>query len=317
MAKILIGSTNYSRYCKEGLALLLEAGCTVEENTLGRPFSAQELAEKAADADGVIAGVEHWDEAAFDAAPNLKVIVRFGTGYDTVDLKAAEKHGVQVANTPGLNASSVAEHVAALLLCQLRQIPQLNQSVRSGNWDRLVYRELGDCTVGMIGFGAIGQQLAGKLSGFHPKLLAFDKFPNQAAADRLGVTFVSLEELLNQSDFITIHLPLTEENFHLINNETLAQVKNTAYIINAARGALVDEKAVYQALTQNRLAGYAADVHETEPVSQDNPLLQCGNFVATPHLAGESVSSYRNTGLATATGVLNVLEGRALEHRLV
>lgn len=317
MPKILVGSTNYSVYCREGLALLESAGYTVEENTHGRPLTPEELAAAAADAVGVIAGVEQWDEAAFAAAPELKVIVRFGTGYDTVDLEAAKRHGVQVANTPGLNADSVAEHVAAFILCMLRELIPLNASTRAGGWDRVVYRELSTCTVGMIGFGAIGRRLAHKLSGFSPRLIAYDIFPNEEAGKQLGVEFVSFEELLAQSDFITIHLPLTKDNFHMMDAAAFAKMKKGACLINAARGPLVDEKAAAEALANGTLGAFAADVHETEPMAKDDPLVRFPNYIATPHLAGESETSYRNTGIATATGVLNVLQGRPLDHRLV
>lgn len=316
MAKVLIGIPNYARYCKAGYRLLQDAGCELVENDLGRPYTAEELAVVAADVDGVIANTEPWNEETLSAAPSLKVIVRFGAGYDKVDLEAAKRHGVQVANTPGLNASAVAEHVAALILCQLRDLIPLNRSTREGKWTRMVYRDLSSCTLGLVGFGAIGQQVAKKLSGFGARILVNVRHPDPALAKELGVEFVALDELLARSDIVSLHLPHTKESYHMFNREILGKMKDGAYLINTARGPIVDESAVLEALSSGKLAGFATDVYEKEPVDPENPLLSCEKVNVTPHLAGESLSSYHLIGLATATGVLNVLNSEPLDHRL-
>ncbi len=315
MKKVLVTATNYPKLCKEGLKKLLDYGCEVETSKLSRPYNRQELKDAASDVEGVIANLEHWDEEMFEAAPKLKVIVRFGTGYDTVDLEAAKRHGVIVANTPGINAPAVAEHTIALLFSMIRSVPQLNADTRQGKWTRTIFHELSDKTVGILGFGAVGRNVAKRMSGFGVSLIAFDKYPNEEAAKALGVKMTSFEDVLKNSDYVLIHLPSIQETYHIINGENIAKMKDGAYLINTARGPLVDEKAVCEALKSGKLAGMASDVFESEPVTPDYPLFQFPNYICTPHSAGETYENYRDTGLATATAVIDVFQGKDPQNR--
>ena len=315
MRKVLVTATNYPRLCKEGLQKLLENGCEVETSKLSRPYTPQELKDAVGDVEGVIANMEHWDEEMFQAAPKLKVIVRFGTGYDTVDLEAAKRHGVIVANTPGLNAPAVAEHTIALLFSMVRCIPQLNADARQGKWTRTIFHELSDKTVGILGFGAVGQNVAKKISGFGVNVIAFDKYPNDAAAKKLNVKLTSFIEVIKNSDYILIHLPSIKETYHIINDENIAKMKDGVYVINTARGPLVDEKAICAALESGKLAGMASDVFESEPVTPDYPLFHYPNYICTPHSAGETYENYQNTGLATAIAVVDVFAGKEPQNR--
>lgn len=314
---VFIGSTGYSEYCGEGLRILKDYGCEIIENTKGRPYTAEELLEIAPSLDGAIAGVETWDEAAFSAAPKLKALARFGVGCDNIDLESAKRHGVKVANCPGLNSNSVAEHTLAMLLALLRQVPQLNSSVRRGEWRRMVFPELRGRTVGLLGFGSIGRRMAHVLSGFDVELLAYDKFPSREAAEKLGVTLLGFDEVISRSDFITVHLPSTPETARCIDRESLSKMKDGVFIINTARGILADEGAVCEALASGKLGGYASDVYEKEPIMPDNPLLAFDNYICSPHLAGESLVSYRDTGLLTAKNIVAVLSGGEPDNRLV
>ncbi len=315
MKKVLIGLANYSRFNKDGLNRLLEHGFEVIENPHGRPYTYEELLEAVGDVDAVIADSERWDEGAFRAAPKLKVIARYGTGMDTVDVEAAKRHGVIVTNCPGLNAPTVAEQAISLLLSIARSIPQLNADARQGKWTRTIFHEIGGKTIGILGFGAIGQTVAKKLSGFEAKFIAYDKFPNLEAAKALNVEMAGFEDVLKNSDYISIHLPNLPDTYHIINDETIAKMKDGVYIVNSARGALVDEKAMAGALTSGKVAGFASDVFEVEPIEENNPLFKLPNYICTPHIAGESYENHQKTGLATATVITDVFEGKEPKNR--
>lgn len=315
--KILVTATNYSKYCRPGKKILEDAGCEIVENPHGRPYTFEELKEIVGDIDGVVAGVDTWDETVFRLAPRLKAIARFGVGVDNIDLEAAKKHGIIVSNSPGINSSAVAEQAAALILAVIRKVPEMNAAVRKGQWPRPMFHELKSRTIGLLGFGAIARNLAEKLSGFHPQIIAYDKFPNQSMADKLGVKMVSQEEVLSQSDIISIHLPATPETKHLICNKTLESMKNGVYLINTARGSIVNEKDVSEALKSGKLAGFATDVFETEPIDLNGPLFDFENYIATPHVSAETYENCETTSIVTAEALLAVLGGKEPKNRLV
>lgn len=310
LKKVLVTATNYSLLCPEAKKLLEEGGCEIIENRVGRPHTFEELVPLVADIDGVVAGVDMWDEAVFRLAPKLKVIARFGVGVDNIDVAKAKEYGIRVTNVPGGNANAVAELTIGLLLSLLRSIPALHQSARRGYWDRRVGEELAGKTVGLLGFGNIAQMVAKKLSGFDVSIIAFDKYPNTVKAARLGVELVSFDEVLARSDIVSMHLPSLKETRHMMNAETFAKMKRGAYFINTARGALVDEEALYRALESRTIAGAAIDVYEREPVSADNPLFRLDNIITTPHSAAETAETYRRVGLVTAQALLDVFAGR-------
>lgn len=315
--KILVTATNYSKYCRPGKKILEDAGCEIVENPHERPYTFDELKEIVRDIDGVVAGVDTWDEKVFQFAPKLKAIARFGVGVDNIDLEAAKEHGIIVSNSPGINSSAVAEQAAALILAAVRRVPEMNEAVRKGQWPRPMYHELKSRTIGLLGFGAIAQNLAERLRGFHPRIIAYDKFPNQVAADKLGVKMVSCEEVLTQSDIISIHLPATPETKHLICGETLESMKAGVYLINTARGSIVNEKDVAEALKSGKLAGFATDVFETEPIDLKGPLFGFGNYIATPHVSAETYENCETTSIVTAEALLAVLGGKEPKNRLV
>lgn len=310
LKKVLVTATNYSRLCAEAKRLLEENGCEVIENKLGRPHTFEELAPLVTEIDGVVAGVDTWDEAVFRLAPKLKAIARFGVGVDNIDLAKAREYGVQVTNVPGGNANAVAELTVGLLLALIRNIPALHQSARRGYWDRHVGGELSGKTVALLGFGNIAQMVAKKLNGFDVAIVACDKYPNVAKAAELGVELVSAEEALTRGDIVSMHLPSLPETRHMMNDARFESMKRGAYFINTARGALVDEGALYRALKSGTIAGAAIDVYETEPVSADNPLFQLDNIITTPHTAAETEETYRRVGLVTAQALLDVFAGK-------
>jgi D-3-phosphoglycerate dehydrogenase len=191
----------------------------------------------------------------------------------------------------------------------MRNIPNLHRAARQGIWDRFVGEELIGRTVGLLGFGAVAQKVARKLSGFDVKIIAFDKYPNTEAAKHFHVDMLPAEEVLRQSDALCLLLPSLKETHHFMNPKTFALMKKGAYFINTARGALVDEEALYSALKSGKLTAAAIDVYEVEPVSADNPLFLLPNIVTTPHTAAETFETYRNVGLHTAQSILDEFEG--------
>ncbi|TDF95437.1 phosphoglycerate dehydrogenase [Paenibacillus piri] len=315
--KVLVTATNYSVLCPEAKQLLESSGCNVIENRLGRPFTFEELKQIVTDIDGVVAGVDTWNEAVFKLAPKLKVIARFGVGVDNIDLDKASEFGIKVCNVPGGNANAVAELTIGLILSVIRNIPGLHQSARQGFWDRFVGMELAGKTIGFLGFGNIARLVAKKLQGFDVEIIAYDKYPNLEKAEALHASFVTCEEVLQKSDVVSMHLPSVPETYHMMSREQFALMKKTAYFINTARGALVDEHALYDALQSGEIAGAAIDVFETEPVTADNPLFQLDNLITTPHTAAETYETYRKVGLITAQSILDVLAGKKAENILV
>ena len=222
---VFIGATGYDHYCTEGRKKLLDAGCCLIENQLGRPYTAEELKAIGGEINAVICGCEVWNEETIAAAPNLKVIVKFGVGVDNIDQEAAKRHGVQVANCPGMNSVAVAEQTFALLLGCMREVPALDRAVREGRWDRRVFPEIYGSVFGVLGFGAAGREIALRARAFGAEVLAYDKYPNYAFAEQIGAKIVSLDEVLEQADIISVNLPALPDTLHIINAENIARMR--------------------------------------------------------------------------------------------
>ena len=250
------------------------------------------------------------DAEALAAAPNLKVVARAGIGLDNVDVGAATERGVLVVNAPTSNIVSAAEHAVALLLAAARQIPAADATLRQGEWKRSKFMgvEVTDKTVGVVGLGRIGVLVAQRLAAFGVTLIAYDPYIQPGRAAQLGVRLVSLDELLRESDFITIHLPKTPETLGLIGAAELASTKRGVIIVNAARGGLVDEAALADALASGQVAAAGIDVYAQEP-STDSPLFRLPNTVVTPHLGASTAEAQDKAGAAVARSVRLALQG--------
>jgi D-3-phosphoglycerate dehydrogenase len=235
------------------------------------------------------------------AANNLKVIGRAGIGVDNVDIPAATKKGIIVMNTPFGNSITTAEHAIALMMALARQLPEADASTRAGKWEknRFMGVEVTNKTLGIIGAGNIGSIVADRAQGLRMKVVAFDPFLTPERAQTLGVEKVELDELLRRADFITLHTPLIEATRNIINAEAIAKMKDGVRIINCARGGLVDEAALYEALKSGRVAGAAFDVFVEEPAT-NNPLFELENFIATPHLGASTTEAQENVALQVA-----------------
>jgi D-3-phosphoglycerate dehydrogenase len=272
---------------------------------------AELLAALGAGVDAVlIRSATKMDSEAIAAAKGLKVIARAGVGLDNVDIPAATAAGVMVVNAPTSNIVSAAELAISLLLASARFISPAHSALRNGKWARSKYTgaELFEKTLGVVGFGRIGQLVAHRMQAFGMNIIAFDPYLQPAKAAQLGVELVELDELLKRSDFITIHLPKTKETANLIGVDALKKVKKEVRIINAARGGVLDESALYDAIVEGRVAGAGLDVYVTEPCT-DSPLFQLDQVVATPHLGASTDEAQERAGIAVAVSVRKALAG--------
>lgn len=250
------------------------------------------------------------DAEAIAAAPQLKVIARAGVGLDNVDIASATSAGVMVVNAPTSNIISAAELTVGHILSLARHIPAAHAALAEGQWKRSAYTgtELYEKTVGIIGLGRIGALITARMQAFGTEVIAFDPYVSPARAQQLGVRLVTLDELLQQSDFITIHMPKTPETTGMIGTEQLAMMKPTAYIVNVARGGLIDEAALHDALSNGTIAGAGLDVFVNEP-PKDSPLLALPNVIVTPHLGASTDEAQEKAGVSVARSVRLALGG--------
>lgn len=250
------------------------------------------------------------DAEALAAAPKLRVVARAGVGLDNVDIKAATAAGVMVVNAPTSNIISAAELTVGHILSLARHIPAAHDALAHGQWKRSKYSgvELYEKTIGIVGLGRIGALITARMLSFGTSVIAYDPYVTSARAQQLGVQLVSLEELLSTSDFVTIHMPKTAETTGMISDDQLAMMKPTAFVVNVARGGLVDEDALYRALRANVIAGAGLDVFVSEPPT-DSPLLGLDNVVVTPHLGASTGEAQEKAGVAVAKSVRLALAG--------
>lgn len=270
----------------------------------GRSPSHQELLDLVPGCVGWLAGVERIDARVLEAAHGLRVLSRNGTGADAVDLVAAQRLGVRVERAAGANAQGVAELALTLTLSMLRHVPWSHDALVAGGWQRWQGRELAECTVGVVGLGAVGRRVASAFGALAATVVGFDPFADPAASD--GVRLVDLDELLAESDVVTLHCPPPADGRALLDATRLARVRSGAVLVNTARPALVDDGAVLAALEGGRLAAYAVDAFDTEP-PELTPLLRHDRVLATPHIGGYTGASVRRATEAAVDGLLTVL----------
>lgn len=263
-----------------------------------------------ADADAlIIRSATKADAELIHAAPNLKIIARAGVGVDNVDLDAATERGVVVVNTPGGNTISTAEFTFGLMLSLARFIPQGDASLRGGAWDRKSFTgvELKGKTLGLVGLGRIGREVGKRALAFEMTVIGYDPYVDEAAARVLGIEKVSLDELYARADFISLHALVTPETRGMINAENIAKMKKGVRIVNAARGVLINDYDLAEAIKSGHVAGAALDVYEFEPPPQDHPLVGLKNVIDTPHLAASTSDAQINVGIEAAQLVLDAL----------
>lgn len=314
--RVLVSATSFGKSDPTLRTYLESQVGQVVYNHTGKPLNSTQLAEKLPGIDGFIAGLDIIDENALLAADRLQVISRYGVGVDNVDLDYARTRKIIVTNTPGSNSVSVAELAIGLMISLLRQIPQAIQVTKAGAWPRINGLTLEGKTVGIVGFGSIGRQLGRRLSGFNCRILAYDPFPDLPFASEFGIHLATLEEVLHQSDIISLHLPLSSSTQSLVNESFLSQMKPGAMLINTARGDIVDETALLNALQSGHLAGAGLDVFCQQPPDPSNPLLSLPNVLVTPHMGAHTDGATNAMGWMSLRDCLAVLRGEAPQFRV-
>jgi len=271
-------------------------------------FNEAELLPMLKTIDGVICGDDRFTEAVLNAAPRLKVISKWGTGVDSINLNAAARRGIRVCNTPNAFTDAVADTTLGYLLNFARGLSEMDAAVRRGLWSKPELSSLRECTLGIVGVGNIGKAVARRARGFGMTVLGNDRAPIDAAfVSESDLTIMSLNELLAQADFVSLHCDLNESSFHLIGRDELRRMKRSAYLINTSRGPVLDEPALTEALAAGMIGGAALDVFEVEPLSNDSELRMLKNCLLAPHNANSSREARRRVNEATIENLLNAL----------
>jgi D-3-phosphoglycerate dehydrogenase len=310
--RILVTARSFRKTEGPHKQILRDAGYELVESPNEQPLAAAELARWITDVDGAILGLDAVTEEALAAAGRLRVISRYGVGVDAVDVAAATRHGVVVTITPGANSAAVAELALALLLALARSIPYHDRVAKGGKWSRVQGMELAGATMGIVGLGRIGREVALRAAALGMRVLAYDPLLPAEGFAGLPVEPCGLDDLLAASDAVSLHLPLTADTRNLIDARALARMKPTAYLINTARGGLVDEQALYDALAIKKLAGAACDVFAQEPPDASG-LVALDNFIAAPHIGSATAQTTLKMGLMAAENALAVLRGERPE----
>lgn len=294
-------------FCDEARQMLLDAGFELRCNDTGKRPTPEDLKQMLSGAYAVVAGTEKYTADVLSAGDELKAVIRFGVGTDNFDIPAMREKGIAIGVIA--NHNSVAEFALTLMLGMIKNLPRLDNAARDGQWARFPMRELSGKTVGLVGFGRIGRRLGELLQGFGVNLLAYDPYLPADVIRSCKAEPVTLEDLLSRSDIVSLHLPSTPETQHLINSKTIAMMKDGACLVNTARGALVDEKALYEALTSGKLGGCALDVFEQEPITKENPLFALENTVFAPHVSALSFETNYNGSIICAQSIIQVYRG--------
>ena len=316
--KILITPTSFQKPQNAQAKAMVEAFADeIVYNPQSRPLEPDEILQLLDGVDGYIAGLDYITADVISKAPDsLKVISRYGAGVDRVDLEAAKARGIKVTNTPGTNAVAVCELAFGLMLSLARAIPRLDAAVKSGGWPRNNGTELLGKTLGVVGFGAIGRNLATRAKAFGMNVIAYDPFFNAAFAEQHGIVQKNLDEVIAGADFISLHVPFTKETKYMINAKAIARMNVGAFIINTARGGLVDEAAAAEAMKSGKLGGIGLDAYEVEPVT-DSPLLGLDNVVMTPHTGAHTNEAVAAMGNMAVENLIDVLEGKDCGYTIV
>lgn len=315
--KVLVSTTSYGTQDPLLKPYLEEEVGEVVYNQTGKPLASNQLIEMLAGIDGYIAGLDDISAEVLDSTKRLRVISRYGVGYNNVDLAAAKENNIVVTNTPGANAKSVAELAVALMLNLMRPVILANAQMKAGEWPRFKGLSLEGKTIGLFGLGAIGKETARRLAGFDCEILAYDVFQDKAFAEENEVAFVPIEELLSRSDIVSLHLPGIPETKDMVDDQFLAKMKPGAMLVNTARGELVDEPALVRALESGRLKSAAVDVFKQEPPSEGNPLLAFEQVIVTPHMGAHSDSATNAMGWLSTRDCLAVMQGKEPKYRIV
>jgi len=307
--QVLVTSTSFGKVVKEPVELLNKKGYQIVWNELGRPLKENEVVRKIRGIDAYIAGLDEITAKAIESADKLKVISKYGAGIDNIDVEQATARKIVVTNTPGTNTEAVADLTFGLMLAAARNIPQANASTRKGEWKKFFGRAVNGKTLGIVGMGGIGKAVARRAKGFNMEIIYWSRRRKHDIEEETGATYLDVKYLLPQADFVSLHLALTGETKKTIAEPEIKLMKRTAFLINTARGSLVDEDALYQCLKDEVIAGAAIDSYTDEPPNE-SPLLSLDNLITTPHMGGYTYEALTNMGMTSVENVIDVLEER-------
>jgi D-3-phosphoglycerate dehydrogenase len=310
---VLVTTRSFGKDVREPLERLQREGCRIVEWREGSGVPESDLLAKLAEADAWIVAFHPIGPAILDQAPRLRIVAKHGVGVDNIDIAAATERGIVVTTAPSANDQAVADLAMALLLALLRRIPEASASVKAGRWERFLGAGLAGKTMGVLGLGRIGQNVARRAAGFGVELIGADPVWPEEAAREIGIRRVDIRDLLAGSEIISLHAPLTPETEGLIGAREIALMRPGVWIVNTSRGRVVNEKAMNEALVSGKVAGYATDVFETEPPA-GSPLLSLPNVIGTPHMGTHTRESIRCMGDRVVDAVLGVLRGERPEH---
>jgi D-3-phosphoglycerate dehydrogenase len=310
--KVLITSKSFGKADPAVITYLGSQGIKLVWSDVPNP-TAEDIARQIPGCDGLIVGNDPVDRRVLDAADCLKIIHMNGTGMDAIDTETARERGIEVRNAPGVNKNAVAEMTLALMLVLGRKLDKHIRLFREGRWERQAGHEISGSVVGIIGLGNIGRRLVELLSGFGITIISFDPYADPAWAEAHRVHLAAeVDEVFREADWLVLSLALTDSTAHMVNRRTLSLMKPSAYLINTARGGIIDEAALYEVLKEKRIAGAALDAFADEPLPQDSPLRELDNILLTPHLAASSVESVIKVSWVVAQNIAAVLTHKAL-----
>lgn len=307
--RVVVTPRSFGEVSSEPVALLQDRGYDLVFNTYRRPLTEEELKEMVRQADALLVGLDPVTAGVIEAAPRLKVISKYGVGTDNIDLECASRRGIIVTSTPDANTEAVADLTFGLMLCAARQIIAADRSVRAGEWQRFIGYEVWGKTIGVVGTGRIGKAVARRAQGFGMSILLYDIHPDAQFATLVGGEYVALEELLSRADFISVNVALNAGTRHLIGARELSLVRPWAIIVNTARGGVVDEGALLEALKARRLGGAALDVYASEPPAASSELFRLDNVVLTPHIGSYTREAITRMGVMASLNLIQALEG--------
>lgn len=306
--KVVVGSRSRSR-SKEAMEILEKNGYILELNPFDRTMTEDELIERIKGASALVAGSDKVTKRVLEAgSPTLKIVAKQGVGYNTIDIEAAKELGIAVTITPGANSKSVADLTMGLILNAARNISGMDRAIRNNEWYRYTGCELNNKIIGIVGMGHIGGEVAKRAYAFGMKILAYDIYPRQDFIEKYNVTYVSLEKLFKQSDVITLHAPAIKATENMINRDSLNLIKSTAILVNAARGELINEEDLYEALKNKKIGFAALDVYKNEPL-KNSKLTDLENIVFTAHAGAYTKSAIIGAGVIASEEIVRVLSG--------
>jgi len=311
--KVLVTSTSFGKVIKEPVELLNNQGYEIIWNRLGRPLKEKEVMERVKGVDAYIAGLDEITARAIEAADKLKVISKYGAGVDNIDIEVATRKKIVVTNTPGTNTGAVADLTFGLILAIARKIPQANGSTKKREWKKFFGSAVYGKTLGIVGMGEIGKAVAKRAKGFNMRIIYWSRRRKLDIEEKTGAKYTDLKSLLQEADFVSLHLALTSDTKNIIGKDEVRLMKPTAFLINTARGPIVNEDALYECLRDKIIAGAAVDAYSNQP-PKDSPLLSLDNIITTPHMGAYTYESIMNMGMTSVKNVIDVLNKRRPEY---